>query len=75
VGDDRRPPVQLRHGTEIDREGQYDLLTFAKAEIRRLYENARGAEIDRLAKLSATTGNGDVDDGTGTVPRMKAAFH
>jgi hypothetical protein len=75
VGDDRCAPVQLGHGAEIDCEGQHDLLTFAEPQISRLDEYARSAEIDRLAQLSATTWNGDIDDGTGTVPRMKAAFH
>jgi hypothetical protein len=73
--DDRRTPVQLGHRTQVDRECEHDLLTLAKAKIRRLDENAGGTEIDRLAQLSATTWNGDIDNGTGTVPRMKAAFH
>src|SRR5262249_35263378 len=54
-------PVQLGDGAEIDREGQYHLLTLAQPKIRRLDENARGTEVYRLAQLPATTWNGDVD--------------
>ena len=75
MGDDRCPTMQFCDGSEIDRERQYDLLSFAQAEVGRFDKNASGAQIDGLAQLSAATRDGDVDNGSCTVPRMQAAFH
>jgi hypothetical protein len=68
-------PVQLGDSPEVNGKRQDDLLAFAQTQIRRLDENACGAEIDGFAELPTTTGDGDIDGGTGTVPRMQAAFH
>src|SRR5262249_6493234 len=62
VRDDRRAAVQLGDAAEIDREGEYDLLALAQAEVRGFDEDAGRGEIDRLAQLAPTTGDGDVDD-------------
>lgn len=75
VCDHRRAPVQLGDGAEIDREGEHYRLAFAQPEVRRLDEDARGAEIHGLAKLAVPAGNGDVNGRPGSVPSMQAAFH
>jgi hypothetical protein len=75
VSDHGCPSVQLGDSAQIDRECQYDLLTFAQAEIGGLDEHSGGAQIHRLAQLSAATRNGYVDNGSCTVPRVQAAFH
>jgi hypothetical protein len=75
VRNDSGAPVKLGDSPEIDGKRQDDLLAFAQSQIRRLDEDAGGAEIDGLAELPTTTGNSDVDGGTSTVPRMQAAFH
>jgi hypothetical protein len=75
VSDDGRPPVQFCDGTQVDRERQYDLLTFAQTQIGGLDEDARRAQVDSLAQFPAPTRNGDVDDCSSTVPRVQATFH
>ncbi len=75
VSDHGGAAMKFGHGSQVDREGEDYLLSLTQTQVRRLDENAGGAEIDGLAELAATTGNGDVDGGTGTVPRMQAAFH
>jgi hypothetical protein len=67
--------VKLGDSPEVNGKRQDDLLALAQSQIRRLDENACGAEIDGLAELPTTTRNGDVDGGAGTVPCMQAAFH
>jgi hypothetical protein len=47
VRDDRGAAMQLGDGAEIDREGELDLLTLAKTEVRGLHEHAGRGEIDR----------------------------
>jgi hypothetical protein len=68
-------PVQLGHGPEIDCKGEHDLLSLAQSEIGRLNEHARGAQIDGLTQFPAAARNGDVDNGSSSMPRMQAAFH
>jgi hypothetical protein len=51
------------------------LLPFTQTQIRRLDENASGAQIHCPAKPSAALGHSDIDSCTCTVPRMQAAFH
>jgi hypothetical protein len=75
VSDYGRATVQFCDGTEVDCERQYDLLSFAQTQIGGLDEYARGAQVDCLAQLPATTRDGDVNNGSSTVPRMQAAFH
>jgi hypothetical protein len=75
VSDHGCPPVQLGDGTQIDRECQYDLLPLAQAEIGGFDEYASSAQIHSLAQLPAATRISDVDNGSSTVPRVKAAFH
>jgi hypothetical protein len=67
--------MEFGHGPEIDREREYDLLAFSQAEIGGLDKDPGGAQIHRLAKLSASAGYGDIDDGSSPVPRVQAAFH
>src|SRR5690348_13755409 len=67
--------VQFGDGAQVDREGEHDRLALAQTEIRRLDEDARGAQVHRLTKLAATAGNGDVDGRPSSMPRMQAAFH
>jgi hypothetical protein len=75
MGDDRSAPMQFRDGSEVDRERQYDLLALTQPEVRGFDENAGSAQIDGFAQLSATTRNGDIDNGSCTVPCVQAAFH
>jgi hypothetical protein len=56
VSDDGRAAVQLGDGTQVDRESQDNLLTLAQTEVGGLDEYASGAEIHRLAKLTASPG-------------------
>jgi hypothetical protein len=69
------PAVQLGDGAEVDGEGKNDLLALAQSEVRRLYEYAGSAEIDRLTELATASWNHDVDNRPSTMPRMQAAFH
>ena len=75
MGDDRSAPMQFRDGSEVDRERQYDLLSLAQTQIGGFDEDASRTQIDSLAQFPAATRNGDVDNGSSTVPRMQAAFH
>ena len=68
-------PMHLRNRSQIDGEGEHDLLAFAQTEIGGLNKDASGAQIHRLAKPSAALGHGDINSCTCTVPRMQAAFH
>jgi hypothetical protein len=70
-----RSAVELGDGAEVDGESKNDLLPLSQSEVRRLYENAGGAEIDRLTKLTTASWNHDVDDRPSTMSRMQAAFH
>ena len=67
--------MQLGNRSQIDRESQHDLLSFAQSEIGRFDEYSGGAQVDCFAELPTSTRNGDVDNGSCTVPRMQAAFH
>lgn len=67
-------PMELGDGTEIDGEGELDLLPFSQAEIGRFDEHSGGAEIDRFAQFPATIGQGDVNRRPGAVPRVHPAF-
>jgi hypothetical protein len=75
VGDDGCPSMEFRHCSQVDGEGEHDLLPFAQSEVGSLDEDTRGAQIDGLAQLPAATRNSDVDNGPSSVPRMQAAFH
>ena len=75
MGNNRGPPVQFCDSPEVDRERQYDLLTLAQSQVRGLDEHACGAQIDCLAQFPPTTRDGDIDNGSCTVPRVQAAFH
>jgi hypothetical protein len=73
--DDRGAPVQLRHGAEIDGESELDVLTLPQAEITRLDEHARRAEIYGLAQPSPPTGRGDVHGGPSPMTGVQSTFH
>ena len=75
MSDDSRPPVELGDCSQIDGECEDHLLSLAQAQVRGFDENAGSAQIDRLAQFAAATRNGDIDNGSCTVPRVKAAFH
>src|SRR5579872_1530274 len=75
VSHDGGAPMQLGNGAEVDGKGEYDLLALTQPEIRGLDEDTRGTEVHRFAELSAAARNGDIDNGSSTVPRMQAAFH
>jgi hypothetical protein len=75
VSNDRRAPMQLGDRSQIDRESQHHLLPFAQSEIGRFNEYPGGAQIDCFAELPTATRNGDIDNGSCTVPRVQAAFH
>jgi hypothetical protein len=75
VSDDGRAPVKLRDGSQVDGKRQNYLLTLLQPEIGGLDKDARGTQIDGLAELSLAARDGDIDNGTGSVPRMQATFH
>jgi hypothetical protein len=61
--------------TEVDGEGELDLLALTEAEIGRFDEDAGGAQVHGTTELSAAARDGDVDRGSCPVPRVQAAFH
>jgi hypothetical protein len=75
MSNDRGSAMQLRYSPEVDREGQYYLLSLTQAQVGRFNEYARSAQIDGLAQLSTAAGDRDIDNGSCTVPRVQAAFH
>jgi hypothetical protein len=75
MGDDGGAPMQLGHGTQIDGKSQHDLLPLAQTQVGGFDEHARSAQIHGLTELPASTRNGDVDNGPGSMPRVQAAFH
>ena len=75
VRDHRSAAMQLGDGAEIDREGELDLLTLAKTEVRGLHEHTGGGEIDRPTEFLSTGWRRDVHRGPRTMPGMQSAHH
>lgn len=75
VGDDRRAPVNLGHGAEVDGKGELHLLALSQAEVARLDEHAVCAQVLRLAELALAPRIYDVHRGAGSVASVQSAFH
>jgi hypothetical protein len=71
----RCPAMKLGDRTQIDSECKDHLLALTQPQVRRLDKYAGGTEIDGFAQLPAAARDSDVDNGSSTVPRVKAAFH
>lgn len=67
--------MDFRDGSEVDGEGEFDLLALAQSQHIGTHENAGGAQIHRATQVSLASRQDHVDGSARTMSRVKSPFH